>query len=425
MVWINQVKFFYTSTITLLATFIWSVIVAVLFFQDISFQLFFLIIVMSNVGRYILRRGINPKLCLIISILPIALVEFLTSNEVFFAILNIGFSCLLILKLFKEEENGVNYDEYKSTFLHGIYYIFTAGVLYSFMRWSEVRSDGSIIYVGILAYIILAVISIREAMGYEYQIKRSKCSKCINYLLVLFGIVLTQEVVYSKLILLVKVIKNGVVYVLSWLVNIILIILKYPIGWIFSLIQKLIGDVDNELLLKLQQGMNKSETLQQESTANPIIFLILNTVFLVLKIALVILFIYLLYKAINKIYYKANESKAQGYTEFVEEIEIQKSKENKLSMKIKKLFRKKGTPREEVIYKYGELVNVAARKEFFKEYMTPGQLKNIIKIKVDSSPKIDEVTSSYNEAKFSNHKIEEYQKKIVEENVNKLNKLMK
>lgn len=425
MSWINQVKFFYTSTITLLATFIWSVIMAVLFFQDISFQLFFLIIVMSNVGRYILRLGINPKLCLVISIVPIALVEFLTSSEVVLAILNIGFSCLIIEKLFKEEGNDVNYDEYKNIFLHGIYYIFITGVLYSFMRWSEVRSDGSIIYIGILVYIILAVISIREAMGYEYQIKRSKGSKYINYGLVLFGILLTQEVVYSKLILLAEIMKKGVVFVLSWLVNILLSILKYPIEWLFSLIQKLIGDGDNELLLKLQQGMNKSETLQQESTVNPLIFLILKTVFLGLKIALVVLFIYLLYKGMSKIYYSVNKNKIQEYTEVVESIEIHKSKENKLFMKIKKIFRKKGTPRDEVIYQYGELVDTAVKKEFFKSYMTPSQLKYIIRLKINSSDKIDDVTATYNEAKFSNHHIDVSQQSFMEENVNKLNKLMK
>lgn len=425
MSWINQVKFFYTSTITLLATFIWSVVVAVLFFQDISFQLFFLIIVMFNVGRYILRRGINPKLCLVISILPIALIEFLTSSEFFLAILNTGFSCLLIVKLFKEEGNDVSYDEYKNIFLHGIYYIFITGVLYSFMRWSEVKSDGSIIYIGILVYIILAVISIREAMGYEYQIKRSKGSKCINYGLVLFGILLTQEVVYSKLILLAEIIKNGVVFVLSWLVNIILSILKYPIEWLFSFIQKLIGDVDNELLLKLQQGMNKSDTLQQESTANPLIFLILKIAFLILKIALVILFIYLLYKAMSKVYYNVNKNKIQEYTEVVESIEVQKPKGSKLFMKIKKLFRKRGTPREEVIYKYGELVDTAAKKEIFKEYMTPSQLKHIIRLKANSSDKIDQVTDTYNEAKFSNHDIGISKQRLMEENVNKLNKTMK
>lgn len=57
--------------------------------------------------------------------------------------------------------------------------------------------------------------------------------------------------------------------------------------------------------------------------------------------------------------------------------------------------------------------------------MTPSQLKNIIKLKANSSDKIDEVTDTYNEAKFSNHHIEISQQIFMEENVNKLNKTMK
>lgn len=420
MSWFNQVKFFYTSTITLLATFIWAVIVAILFNINISFQLFFLIVVMSNVGRYFLRRGMNPKLCLLISIVPIALVEFLTSSEALFAVLNIGFSLLFMVKLFKEEKNDINYDEYKKVFLFGVYCIFASGAIFSFMKLSGFRSDGPIIYIGILVYIILAVISLRESMGYEYQIKRSKGSKCINYGLALFGVLLTQEAVYNRLMFIAEIIANEIGKIISLIGKIIFFIIKYPLMWLYSFFYKLIsrGEVKFPDVRGNLENLTPEKLTEQSGWAGT---LIINIIILIV----IILFICILYKAINKVYYKANRSRFQEYTEYVEEIEVNKLKENKLFMKLKKLFRKKGTPREEVIYKYGELVGTAFKKELFKKYMTPNQLRHIIKIKVDSSKKTDDITEIFNEAKFSKHEIEESHRKSMEENVNKLNKLMK
>lgn len=425
MSWINQVKFFYTSTITLLATFIWAVITGLLFNQSINFQLFFAMIIMSNLGRYALRRGINPNGCLVITVAPIAVVQFLISSEPFYAVINIVFSCFLALKLIKEEKNNVNYDEYKRMFIHGVYYIFCASIIYSLMKWSGIRSSVSVIYIGILVYVILVVITLREAIGYEYQIKRTKESKAINYGLALFGILLTQEFVYKRLMLLAEMIKNWVGSLLTWLVDIILNVLKYPIAWFMSLLQRLIGDVDEGKFAEFLNGLNKlgppdvEQLPQQGGSVNPIVFL-------VLKIIIAGLFIYFLYKAASKVSYFTKQKRSQEYTEEVESIELEKSKENKLYTKFKKLFRKKGTPRDEVIYKYGELVDTSAKKEIFKGYMTPSQLKYVIKLKVNSADEnIDGITNIYNEAKFSTHDIEMSHQKFVEENVNKLNKNMK
>ena len=423
MSWFNQVKFFYTSTITLLNTFIWTVILGLVFNQEIGLQLFFIIFIMSNLSRYLLRRGINPTVCLFGALIPIAITEFLISSEAFLAILNIGFSGYIISKLLKEEKNDINYEEYKRVFIRGVYYIFGSGIIYGLMRGSGLKSSASIIYIGILSYSILAVITLREAMGYEYQVKRTRSSKFINYGLTLFGILLTQKFVYRKIMLFAEVVKNIVGYILSWFVDIILMVLYYPVTFIFNLLQKLIGDADKEKMAEFLKGMEGLEPgevdqVQQGVSANPVMIL-------TLRVLVGVIFIYILYKLVNKVYYSINKSKLQEYVESVESIDIKKTKESKLVMKIKKIFRRKGTPREEIIYKYGELIDSATKKDIFKKYMTPSQLKYVIKVKVDSSNKIDEITDMYNEARFSEHKINISQQNTMEENVNKLNKTMK
>lgn len=420
MSWCNQVKFFYTSTVTLLITFIWAVVMNVIFNINISFQLFVLLLVMSNLGRYILRRGINPKLSLLISIVPICIVEIFITRDIFFAILNTIFSSFVIIKLFREENSDISYEEYKRQLSKGIYCIFGVGVIYSFMTWAGLKEYDSKIYIGILVYIILVVIALREAMGYEYQIKRTRVSKYINYGLALFGILLTQENVYNKLTFLVEFISRGIGKVIGWLAGIIFAILQYPMLWLYMLLEKLFSGVKG----KMPEGLGNLENQKQEELieqAGVAGDLIVNAIMVII----IILLIYALYKGISKIYYKAVRSKVQEYTEVIERIEVEKSKEKKLSTMLKKIFRKRGTPREEVLYKYGELVTVAFKKELFKEYMTPSQLKKVIKVKVDKKTSIDEITNIYNKAKFSKHRIDIEEKEFMEENVNKINKSLK
>lgn len=420
MSWFNQVKFFYTSTIILLITFVWTVIMNVIFNINISFGLFVLLLVMSNLGRYILRRGINPKLCLVMSIFPICVVEIFITRDIFFAILNTIFSSFVIIKLFREENSDISYEEYKRQLSKGIYCIFGVGIIYSFMTWAGLKADDSKIYIGILVYIILVVIALREAMGYEYQIKRTKVSKYINYGLALFGILLTQETVYNKLAFLVEFISTVVGKFIGWLAGIIFNILQYPLMWLYMLLEKLFSGAKGKMPESLGnlENQKQEELIEQAGVAGD---MIVNAIMVII----IILLFFILYKVVSKIYYRYSRNKSEEYTEFTEKIEVEKSKEKKLSTMLKKIFRKKGSPREEVLYKYGELVTSAFKKEFFKEYMTPSQLKKVIKVKVDKATSIDEITNIYNKAKFSKHAIGIEEKEVVEENVNNINKLMK
>lgn len=406
MSWFNQVKFIYTSTITLLMTFLWTVVLATFFGDSITFQLFFIILVISNIGIVFLRKGIDAKLCLFIAIVPIALFQLLTSKEVFLAVLDIGFSALLLTKLLGEEKNDVNYDEYKRGFTKGLFGIFTVGFIYNMSRWLRGDAIGREIYIGIIVYIILAVISLREATAYEYQIKRTKVSKYINYGLVTFGILITQPFIYNGVMSVIQGIVNGAI-------DILLFILKYPLLWLSSLINipEVKIPVNREEMEALTPGIGN---INEGNGGALIVYLFMGILFLI--------FLYILYRAMKKISYKINRNKNQEYTEVIETIEVEQGNENKLFDKFKKILRKKGTPREEVIYRYGELVHVAKKKEIFKPFMTPKQLRNLIKIKVKASADIDYVTDTYNEAKFSTHDIEKTQEKLVEEKVNKLNK---
>jgi len=57
--------------------------------------------------------------------------------------------------------------------------------------------------------------------------------------------------------------------------------------------------------------------------------------------------------------------------------------------------------------------------------MTPKQLGNIVKIKVDNCNEVDEIANIYNEAKFSTHVINREYEQKVEKYVDNINKKIK
>lgn len=423
MSWFNQVKFFYTTAITMLAAFIWSAIIGALFKLDITFELFFLILIGSNLARYLLRRGVNSKICLLSAIIPIGIVEFMISSEPLFAILNIIFAGMIVLQLLKEEQSDISYEEYKRLFIRGVYYIFAVATMYSIIKagLGKVQSG---IFVGVLAYMILCVIALREAMGYEYRIKRSRGSKIINYLLGIFGILLTQDFVYNKLMFLAHTITDWMNYCIAFIVDILLALLKYPLNLIFSFLEKVFVDLLSPQMIEKLEDMNKVEPNETKEIIE-VFSDDYSIIFNIIKMIIIGLAIYMIYKAVSKIYFTFNKNKNEEYTEIVESIKQSKNKEKKLRSRIKKLFRRRGSYRDEIIYKYGELVELAGEKDIFKGYMTPTQLKHVIKVKVNFSEGIDEITDIYNEAKFSTHEMMEDKQSIMEQNVNKLSKSMK
>lgn len=423
MSWFNQVKFFYTTAITMLAVFIWSSIIGALFKLDITFELFFLILIGSNLARYLLRRGINSKICLLSAIIPIGIVEFMISSEPLFAILNIIFAGMIMLQLLKEEPSDINYEEYKRLFIRGVYYIFAVAIMYSIIMagLGKVQSG---IFVGVLAYMILCVIALREAMGYEYRIKRSRGSKIINYLLGIFGILLTQDFVYNKLIFLAQTITSWMNYCIAFIIDILLSILKYPLTLIFNFLEKILVDLLNPQMIDKLEDMNKVEPSETKEIIE-IFSKDYSLIFNIIKMIILAVAIYIIYKSVSKIYFTINKNKNEEYTEIVESIKQSRNREKKLRSRIKRLFRRRGSYRDEIIYKYGELVELAGEKDIFKGYMTPTQLKQVIKLKVNFSEGIDEITDIYNEAKFSTHEMMEDKQSIMEQNVNKLSKSMK
>ncbi|MEG1256136.1 hypothetical protein [Clostridium sp.] len=419
MSWSERVRFFYATTFIMLASIIWTVVSTIIFGGEISFSLFIISLISVEASRYLFKKQVKLIICIGGPIVPVFTYQVINVQP-FIACLNVIFIIFISMMLIKEESENISYDRYKIIFIKGVYAIFVAAIVYGLI-WLP---SSTVIYRAIIMYLVLGVITLRESMGYCYNIKRGKVSRTWSFVLVIFAILITRDFFYNKCVSLVKMLYNIFNFLLDKIIDLVLIIFSYPMTLLYNLISNLFkgkGATVEEIFGGMGNPNNKSteELLSKyDITISPIFYLII-------KILVIVMLIFILTKLARKIVKNNETNKNNEYIEVVENIEGSGKSPNRFIRRIKSIFRKKGSSREEIIYKYGEFVKKAREKGIFEEYMTPKQLLNVVKIKVDNCEEIDEITYLYNEAKFSTHIINCGQEQKVEKYVDNINKKIK
>ncbi len=420
MSWSEQVRLYYDITFSMLTSVVWMIVTALIFSKDMKFSIFILMMISILTSKYLLRKGKKVEICIGVSLIPIIVYE-IFSQEIVIAIGDIIFVALISAVLLRETNENINYDRYKNIFINGISYIFIASIICSMFK----PIYAEIIFRGIVIYLILMVITMRETMGYCYNIKSSKVNKIINISLISLALLTTQEFFYIIFVKVVSILYRGIEFITEFIIDVIVKIIGIPMTWVFNALQKLFTErrgALEDIFGRIDSGSKNPPNIKgltpEMVTASP-------TFIFIMKVIVTIILILIVSSIIRKIIKGTNLNRDDGYTEIIEEIEQKDPGYKKVIDKIKKIFRKKGTPREEVLYKYSEFVEVANKKEIFKTYMTPRQLGNIVKIKVDNCMEVDEVTNMYNEAKFSTHIINKSYEQKVEKYVDNINKNIK
>lgn len=414
--WSDQIRFFYATTFIMLTSMIWIIASSIIFNIEISFYLFIITLVSSSVARYLFKKGQKVSLCITIPMVPLVIYG-ISKGVTFLGCLNSIFIIFIIIKLLNEENENINYDRYKSVFVQGAYVLFIVSMAYALTS----RSSSSDIYIGIVIYLVLIVVTLRESMWYCYNIKKSKSSKWFNSILIGFSILITQEFFYGKCVIILNAIYNGFNFIIEKVLGVVIVGVGYIVEWGINALQKLVGnnilDGDGVWVKEGNTAIDIKNIISGEGI-NPIFAFLAKSVVIVILLVLLI-------RLAKKIAKNNRSHNEMSYTEVVEFIEENNKSTNRFIKRIKKLFRKKGTPREEVIYKYGEFVERSKEKGIFEVYMTPKQLSNVVKIKIDSYEGIEELTAIYNESKFSTHIINCVQEQKVEETVDNINKKIK
>jgi len=243
------------------------------------------------------------------------------------------------------------------------------------------------------------IITFRESLRYMYNI-RNKSSIYVNFGIVLGIVALCQDYAFDAFNKVITWIFGGISFVAELILTLMVKIFEKPMQFIVDSLKKAMMKNQHlqEMLDRLGNESKVREFIYEETTFKYPIWI---------KIVLLIIVLYLLYKIVSKIAIgvKVNEN----YVECVESINerSQEKKPSYISKFIKKIFRKKGDIREEILYNYKNFEEIMEKADIYKTYMTATQLKNVTKVKIDNVDGLNDMTNIYNKAKFSTQELSE------------------
>ncbi|WP_040330604.1 hypothetical protein [Clostridium ihumii] len=389
MSWLKEVKLLYSSTLIVIFFTIINCFSSVVSKTVLSYNLISICILMMVIISFLLEKANNKGVIFIGLIITSLLIYFLDYEIMFIPSIIFSNFCILF-NLYKLGEYRC-YIECKN--ILGI--LGFASLLLTTM-FSYLTGNGVLAY-NMRAYVLyfaLFIINLRETMRYDNSIF-NKRAKYYNISMIILAIMLTMNNFMINVI-------KGVIKLISKLLNIIaqasISLLKVPLEGIL----KFLSTHNNLTEIK---SKSKLETTKVKSTTNnlSINYEILEPI---IKIIITIILLYCIYISIKKIVEQfIVKDDEKTYEEYSEKLYNTMSKEKISKKYIKNIFRNKFNVKEEILYNYMKFENDTKKIGIFKSYMTPTQLKNIYEIKVSEETKIDKFTEIYNEAKFSNHEI--------------------
>ncbi|MGG7162865.1 hypothetical protein [Clostridium ihumii] len=389
MSWLKEVKLLYSSTLIVIFFTIINCFSSVVSKTVLSYNLISICILMMVIISFLLEKANNKGVIFIGLIITSLLIYFLDYEIIFIPSIIFSNFCILF-NLYKLGEYRC-YIECKN--ILGI--LGFASLLLTTM-FSYLTGNGVLAY-NMRAYVLyfaLFIINLRETMRYDNSIF-NKRAKYYNISMIILAIMLTMNNFMINVI-------KGVIKLISKLLNIIaqasISLLKVPLEGIL----KFLSTHNNLTEIK---SKSKLETTKVKRTTNnlSINYEILEPI---IKIIITIILLYCIYISIKKIVEQfIVKDDEKTYEEYSEKLYNTMSKEKISKKYIKNIFRNKFNVKEEILYNYMKFENDTKKIGIFKSYMTPTQLKNIYEIKVSEETKIDKFTEIYNEAKFSNHEI--------------------
>ncbi|WP_291567900.1 MULTISPECIES: hypothetical protein [unclassified Clostridium] len=394
MNWYRQVKTLYTTTLTIFFFIMWAFIEKIIFQNNIKYSLIIITFISVFLMQYLIYKRVNKYLSVAIPlIISILILHFILKDSLI--IVNLIFVVATMIFNLTLENDTINYYQCKRTLTNGLYLIVPIGIIGIMFR-----SD-LIIYLfrAYMFYLILMIITFRESLRYMYNI-RNKSSIYVNLGIILGIIALCQEYIFSAFNKIIIWIFGVISFAADLILTLIVKIFEKPMQFIVDSLKKIMMKNQHleEMLDRLGNKSEVREFIYEESVLKYPIWI---------KIVLLIIVLYFLYKIICKI--RINVKVNENYVECIESIN-EKSQEKKpsyISKFIKKILRKKGDIREEILYNYKNFEEITKKADIYITYMTATQLKNVTKVKIDNVDGLDDTTNIYNKAKFSTQELSE------------------
>ncbi|MBU3205044.1 hypothetical protein [Clostridium algidicarnis] len=254
-----------------------------------------------------------------------------------------------------------------------------------------------------IAFLVIAIITLREGRKFEYDIKRKKEDDMVNFGILIAVIVISSNFVYN----ICKTIIFSILKLIAFMAEKILVgfvyIITVPLNALVNYIQNLLKRNAGNPNVQISDKKDGLEELKDIVNDQQVSYVIVENI---IKIIIIAAIIYLIYFVIKKYRY-SKVIKEEGIVEVREKISVEKPPKKKtVKDKLKDIIGAK-TLNEKILNIYKDFEKITFKKGWFKPYMTPRQLYKVTRIHIEEKKKIKYITKMYNEAKFSSHEISE------------------
>lgn len=375
--------------------------------NKIGIKDFLILIILGLLMEYLNYKEKKPKLILLIvlaiDLIYSAIFYWFGSSENYFVL---SFMLNLIYILIHNKFNEPNIDNYHYKSLGKILNIILvlSILFYGFLTPYEV----SYLFKAYIAYLISYILLLRESRRFSFKLYKKE-DNIITSLYVMFIIFMFTTIgnrIAGILILGIKKFLIASMYVIAT-------ILYYTIGNLLFKIRNLVGEKNTAPTVpkSISEVMNTKEL---DAVYNIWFFILAYSIIIIL---IIILLIYIFKK------FRLRTIEKDGFVEIREKVEnipfIKKRKRVSYG-------NNKDKNKNLIFVYYRKFLILVWKKGLYKNYMTSRQVKGMVRTEI--SNKDEELTilsEVYNEAKFSNHNLNEEKVKNVENAYREVKKVLK
>jgi hypothetical protein len=412
MSWYRQIKVFYTISINMFFFIIWGTISSIFLSNKVDYRLYFISLASAFLLQFIMKKFESKNWPKLFAVLVGALLTLAVSRGMYFILNNIFIIFILYITDTMEHED-INYDAYKDRGKKGLILILFLGALLPLL---DISLSKSILKFYIM-YLISNIIVMREARSYYYKIRNPR-SLIVNVLISLSILGLSVDVIFAKLLELIKYVMGIAEIVINAVIDFIGLLLAKPLLFAISKLKELLTrGMDIIKIPESPSGDPKNITNQIPwEDSDSLLWLYTAT-----KIVVIIAILIAIYVIISR-FVSVYGNKNTDLNEQREKIKRERTKKESFINRLIKNLIRPGDLRSQILNVYKKFEEKTFDKGIFKRHMTAKQLENITKAYMQDSEGLSGLTSIYNEAKFSKHELEEEKLKVIKEDFNKVKK---
>lgn len=395
MSWLRQVKVLYTITTLIFTYILWSIIAYLILDTKVDYKIYLISVTAVLIMMYMRNRVKNKALSNIIPSLFSAGVFILIYP--FKGAVGCALYSIFMLQLFYNlEDEDIQYDTYRSRIRNSIIILIFVGLIFPFVDRNLMQQ----LFRFYLIYLICCVIVLREARIYANKLQNKK-TLTTNIGIIMFVALASTDFVYGILVRIAKFAFDIFSFIMDKVLIVLAAVFVSPFAKLIEKIRKMLEekgvqlDIGNKNLKKLS-----NDQLPEPSTLSP-------AVVLIIKIVLALIIIYVFYKCFLML--KPKKKKQGDAIVIQEKIQKEKIKKTKgiFSRIMDRLFKGDGGNRHKIRELYRKFEERMDDREIYKKHMTATQLSNVAKSQIEEREVLDQITHIYNEAKFSEHEIDE------------------